>query len=330
MKIDINAHMIPPKYRAEFYKTVPSGYPLLKTIETLPTLYDLEHRFRIMDKYEGLTQVLTLSLPLVEDFAAPARAAELAQMANDEIAELVTKYPDRFVAGVATLPMNDMDAAMRELDRAIKDLNLKGVQISTPINDKPLDLPEFLPLYDKLADYDLPLWIHPTRTVDYSDYRTMNKSRYMLFSNFGWPYETSAAMTHIVFAGILEKHPNFKIITHHCGGMVPFFEERIIGAYDHASILRGAPYARNLTKQPIEYYRMFYADTAVYGSTAALMCGHAFFGTDRLVFGTDMPYDSEMGDRYTRQTIQSIDRMTIPDADKRLIYEGNARKMLKL
>jgi aminocarboxymuconate-semialdehyde decarboxylase len=158
----------------------------------------------------------------------------------------------------------------------------------------------------------------------------MTKSRYMLFSNFGWPYETSAAMTHIVFAGLLEKYPNLKIITHHCGAMIPFFEERIIGAYDHAMQLRGAPYARELTKPPIEYFKRFYADTAVYGSTPALMCGLAFFGIERMVFGTDMPYDSEMGDRYTRQTIHSIERMPISEAERKIIFETNARKLLRL
>jgi aminocarboxymuconate-semialdehyde decarboxylase len=112
--------------------------------------------------------------------------------------------------------------------------------------------------------------------------------------------------------------------------MIPFFEERIIGAYDHAMQLRGAPYARELTKPPIEYFKRFYADTAVYGSTPALMCGLAFFGIERMVFGTDMPYDSEMGDRYTRQTIHSIERMPISEAERKIIFETNARKLLRL
>jgi predicted TIM-barrel fold metal-dependent hydrolase len=85
----------------------------------------------------------------------------MARMANDELAELVIKYPDRFAAGVATLPMNDMDAALREADRAIRGLQLKGVQIFSSINGKPLDLPMFFPLYEKMVGYDLPIWLHP-------------------------------------------------------------------------------------------------------------------------------------------------------------------------
>ena len=160
--------------------------------------------------------------PAVEEIAAPRTAVDLARLANDEMAELVLKYPDRFVAGVACLPMNDMDAALQETDRAINDLRLRGVLIYTPINDKPLDSPEFIPLYEKMSQYDLPILIHPMRNPDYPDYRTENESKYRVYNTFGWPYETTVAMTRIVFSGILEKYPNLKFVTHHCGGMVPY------------------------------------------------------------------------------------------------------------
>lgn len=330
MKIDIFAHIIPIKYRDALYKIAPPGFYLQDVIESLPTLFDLERRFQITDKYEELRQVLTISLPPVENIAKPKEAVDLARLANDEMAELVVKYPDRFVGAVACLPMNDMEAALQEVDRAIVDLKLQGVQVFTSVNDKPLDLPEFWPLYEKMAQYDLPVWIHPTRTVDFPDYRTEKKSKYMIFSNFGWPYDTTVAMTRLVFSGVLKKYPNLKIITHHCGGMVPYFEQRIIGAYDHATILRGAEYNKNLSKPPIEYFKMFYGDTAIYGSTPGLMCGYAFFGAEHMLFGTDMPYDSEFGDRYTRQTIQSIEQMPISDLEKKKIFEDNARKLLHL
>lgn len=149
MKIDIYPHILPIKYKEALYQRATS--PRLKeTIEAIPTLFDLDARFRILDRY-GCVQVLTLGLPPVETIAEPKEAAELARIANDEVAELVTKYPDRFVAGVASLPMNDMDAALREADRAIRGLKFKGVQICSSINGKPLDLPEFFPLYEKMV-----------------------------------------------------------------------------------------------------------------------------------------------------------------------------------
>lgn len=282
-----------------------------------------------MDKYEGLQQVLTLASPPVESVVGPGDAVELSRIANDEMAELVRKYPDRFVAAVACLPMNDMDAALKELDRAVKELNFKGVQLHSPVEviDKPLDHPDFIPLYERIAEYDLPIWIHPKRGIDFPDYRSENHSKYWIFSMFGWPYETTAAMTCLVFSGILEQLPNLKIITHHCGGMVPYFVDRI---GDYAETSCNAEFKQRLSKPPIEYYRMFYADTALCGATSGLMCGYDFFGADHIVFATDMSYDSEGGDRYTRQTIAAIDKMEISEEDKKKIYEGNARRLLRL
>ena len=331
LKIDIFQHILPAKYKEALYKAAPPNFYLKDVIESLPTLFDLDHRFRIMDKFPGLMQVLTIAQPPVEIIASsPQTALDLARLANDEMAELVRKYPDRFPAAVAHLPMNDMDAALKEADRAINDLKFRGVQIFTPTADKPLDSPEFWPLYEKMSKYNLPIWIHPERTVDYPDYRTENRSRFMIFSNFGWPYETTVAMTRLVFSGVLEKYPNLMFITHHCGGMVPFLEKRIIGSYDHAEMLRGARYKQNLTQPPIEYFRKFYLDTAIYGSTPGLECGHAFCGAERMVFGTDFPYDSQFGERYTRQTIESIENMNISAEAKRMIFEGNARRIMRL
>ena len=330
MKIDIFPHILPVKYKAALYEIAPPGIYIRNVIDATPTLFDLDYRFRIMDKYPGLMQVLTLSSPPLEQIASPEKAVDLAKLANDGMAELVLKHPDRFAAAVACLPMNNIEAALEETDRAIVDLKFRGVQIFTPINDKPLDSPEFLPLYQKMSQYNLPIWIHPERAADYADYRTEDRSRYMIFSNFGWPYETTVAMTRLVFSGILEKYPNLKIITHHCGGMVPYLVERIKGSFDHAEMLRGARYKQGLTKDPIEYFKMFYNDTAIYGNAPGLMCAYAFCGADHMLFGTDMPFDSQLGERYTRQTIEAIEEMDISDLEKKMIFEDNARELLRL
>jgi predicted TIM-barrel fold metal-dependent hydrolase len=330
MKIDIFQHILPKKYKEGLYKIAPSGFYIKDVIETLPTLYDLDHRFRIMDKYEGLMQILTLSSPPIEQIGDAGKAVDLAKLANDEMAELVLKYPDRFAGAVAALPMIDMEATLKEVDRAINDLRFRGIQINTPINDKPLDSPEFLPLYEKMSHYNLPIWIHPVREAHFSDYRSEKRSKYMIFHIFGWPYETAAAMTRLVCSGILEKYPSLKFITHHCGGMVPYLEQRIIGAYDHAEMLRGAKYKQGLTKSPIDYFKMFYYDTAIYGSTPGLMCAYAFCGADHMLFATDFPYDSQFGERYMRQTIQSIDEMAISDLEKRMIFFDNAKRIMRL
>ena len=327
MRIDIYTHILPTRYKEALYERAGSAR-LRETIEAVPTLFDLDSRFRILDRYECV-QVLTLGLPPIETIAEGKAAVEFARIANDSMAELVTKYPDRFVAGVASLPMNDMDGALEEADRAIQSLNLKGIQICSSINGKPLDSPELFPLYEKMESYDLPIWIHPGRGVRTPDYPGEKASKYQIWSIFGWPFETTAAMTRLIFSGVLNRYPSLKIITHHCGAMVPYFAERIDCACDMAEMLK-EPVKQALNKPPLDYYRMFYNDTAVSGSRSALMCAYDFFGPEHILFGTDMPMDNEHGARLVRQTIEAIERMDIPDGDKKLIFEENARRLLGL
>ena len=329
MKIDIFPHILPIKYKEAFQK-VNKSEAFIKMHNIIPTLYDLDYRFRIMDEYDDLMQVLTLTSPPVEIFADPKQSADLSRLANDEMAELVVKYPDRFAAAVACLPMNDMDAALDETDRAIKDLHFKGVQIFTPINDKPLDSAEFLPLYEKMCQYDLPIWIHPQREMDYPDYRSEEISKYAVFSMMGWVYETSSAMVRLVLSGIMEKYANLKFIVHHGGAMIPFLNRRVASFIDFSATRLKNGILDNISGSPIDYFKAFYADTAIYGNTAGLMCSYDFFGAQHLVFGTDMPYDSQFGQKFTGETIKSIEQMAISDAEKKMIFEDNTRGLLHL
>ena len=329
LKIDAYAHIVPPKYGEALHKVAPEMYE--RQVLPCPPLYDLDERFRIMDKYEPLRQVLTLGRIPVEHVAGPAKAAELAERADDEMAELVNKYRDRFCGALATLTMNNMDAALKETDRAIKDLKFKGVYLHTPVDEKPLDAPEFLPLYEKMSEYDLPIVIHPMRRVNHPDYLTEKESRYNMFSLFGWPYDTTSAMARLVFSGIMEKYPNLKIVTHHLGGMVPFYAERIRQFTQLFSLNSELGEGLFLKKEIVDYFKMFYADTAIYGNPTALMCGHDFFGPDHVLFGIDFPLgDIEHGDRNYRQTINAIEQMDITEEDKKKIYEDNARKLMCL
>jgi aminocarboxymuconate-semialdehyde decarboxylase len=303
-----------------------------RQIEPAKPLYDLDARFRIMDKYEPLRQVINLGRIPVEHVASPKKAAELAKLANDEMADLVEKYPDRFVAALATLAMNNMDAALEETDRCIKDLKFKGVYLHTPVDEKALDAPEFLPLYEKMAEYDLPIFIHPMRKATHPDFLTEKTSTYNLFSLFGWPYDTTVAMARLVYSGIMEKFPNLKIVTHHLGGMVPFYSERIRQFSQLGTIRRKFEARRpELKHDALYYFRKFYADTAIYGNPTALKCGWEFFEPGHVVFGVDFPLgDTEYGDRNYRQTINAIEQMEISDEEKKKIYEDNSRELMKL
>jgi predicted TIM-barrel fold metal-dependent hydrolase len=207
---------------------------------------------------------------------------------------------------------------------------MRGVQIFTPTNDKPLDSPEFMPLYEKMADYKLPIWIHPTRPDTVADYKTETRSTYRISSLFGWPFETTTAMTRLVHSGILEKHPDIKFITHHAGGMVSFYAGRIAQFQDTDEMVRYGHHKDKLTEAPVRYYQKFYADTALNGNAPALELAHKFFGPDHLLFGTDMPYDNSNGDRDIRDTVRAIEAMDISETDRQKIYENNARDLLRL
>jgi predicted TIM-barrel fold metal-dependent hydrolase len=311
-------------------KKVAPGFYQDDIIQVVPTLTDLDRRFRIMDFHEPYMQYLTIGSPPVENVLGPQDAVELSMMANDELAGLVSKYPDRFIAGAACLPLNDVDASLKEIDRAIGELGLKGIQVFTDINGRPLDAPDFLPIFEKMALYDLPILLHPRRLRSVPDYPGEDCSKHVVFSTFGWPYETTVAMHRLVFSGMFVRFPNLKVVTHHCGGMVPYFEQRIATFQDFGKLLLNIDYGDQFTKSWLDYYRMFYCDTAVNGSTPALMCAYAFFPVDRMLFGTDMPYDSETGYRYVRETIRSVERMEVPDEEKKKIFADNARALLRI
>jgi len=330
LKVDAYAHISPPKYTDVLRKEYPGFYNQI--LGACSPLYDMSERFRIMDKYPDVVQVLTVGpVPPLEAFADSEKSVGLAKQANDEMAELVTKYRDRFVAAIALLPMNNIDAAVKEADRAIKDLGFRGIYVHSNINGRPLDSPEFLPLYEKMSQYNLPIYIHPWRGDDIAEYPSEKTSKYMIASVFGWPYETTAAMTRLVFSGILEKYPNLKVVTHHCGGMVPYYEQRILQHYGQRERTGTASFLKGLPKSAIEYYKMFYADTAIHGNTPALMLAYHFFGADHIVLGADMPLgDYYFGFRSYRQTINAIEAMDITDAEKRKIFADNALHLLRL
>ncbi len=330
MKVDIYTHVMPSKYKNAFYKYSDKFITEKDFMERRTTLTDLNGRNRILDPYEDMVQVLSTTLPPLEDIVHPNEAAELARIANDEMAEWVAKYPKKFISAIANLPLNHMDAAMKEAERAIRKLGFRGIQIFTSIQGKPLSSEEFFPLYKMMVDFDLPIWIHPLRRSSTPDYPTESSSFHQIFSVFGWPYETTMAMTRLVFAGIFEKFPAIKFITHHCGGMIPYFADRIVVHYNNGLERLGQKFFPGLTKHPIEYFRMFYNDTALNGGTSGLMCGYDFFGEDHLLFGSDMPYDVGNGAIAIRQTIEAIENMNIPESSKKKIYEGNARKLLHL
>ncbi len=333
-KIDVFTHIFPAAYAERMGEVAPGFKDAGKRVRGVPMLVDLDERFRVMDRFDGYEQVLSIATPPIEVFASPRDAVELARRANDGMAELVQKYPRRFPGFVASLPLNDPGEALRETHRAIGELGARGIQLFTNICGKPLVAPEFLPLFDAMAGFDLPIWLHPYRGADIPDYASEDRSEYEIWWTFGWPYETSVAMARMVFAGLFDKHPNLKIITHHMGAMAPYFEGRLGPGWDQLGARTSdRDYTQVLTrlkKRPIDYFRMFYADTALFGAYDATLCGLGFFKSDHVLFASDSPFDPEKGPMYIRETIGIIDRLPIAEDERAAIYYGNAIRLLKL
>jgi aminocarboxymuconate-semialdehyde decarboxylase len=322
MKIDIFPHIMPQKYfEALKKKSALTGKVTdISPWADFPPLSDVALRLKALERTPDVVQVLTLSAPPVETIVSPKDAVELSRIANEEMAALVTKYPDRFLAAAACLPLNDPDASAKELERAVTQLGMKGAQLFSNINGEMLDARKFWPIYEVAAKYDVALWLHPWDQPGAPRVNPLN-----------WPYETSTAMIRLAFSGVLKDYPDIKFIAHHCGAMIPFFEERIrwLGG---SFVMEG-----KRIDNPLEYLHKFYADTALYGGTPALMLGYTFFGTDHLLFGTDAPLGGRMtvgNEReilgHTLDTVKAIEKMDIPAKDKKKIFSENARRILRL
>lgn len=248
---------------------------------TIPVLYDLEARLRMMEGFPDYQQVLTLSNPPIEMIAGPDESPEMARLANDGMAEIRDTHPDKFPAFVASLPMNNVPEALKEMERAITVLGARGIQVFTNVNGRPLDDEEFQPIFEAAVNrFDVPIWMHPARGANMPDYASEGKSKYEIWWTFGWPYETSAAMTRMVFSGFFDRWPEMKVITHHMGAMIPFFDGRVGPGLDQfGSRTSDEDYEgmlKRMAKRPIDYFRMFYADTALAGGRSGLRCGLDF------------------------------------------------------
>jgi predicted TIM-barrel fold metal-dependent hydrolase len=327
--IDIYCHIFPDRFFQEMTKVTPMMENLGKRLRTITKLFDLDARFKEMDEYGDYRQVISLPNPPIEDIAKPAEGLQLARIANDSMAELCRKHPQRFPTFAAALCMTDVDGSIAEARRAIKDLGARGVLIYTDVAGEPLDLPKFDPLFAAIAELDATIWLHPARTAGMTDYKSEPKSRYEIWWCLGWPYDTSAAMIRMAFCGLFDRYPKLRIITHHLGGMIPYYDGRVgpglkvLGARtsdeDYSKVLP------SLKRPHMDYMRDYYADTAMFGGGVhALRCGLEFFGADHVVFATDAPLGP------IPPTLKTINELKLEPADERKLFCGNAEKLLKM
>jgi predicted TIM-barrel fold metal-dependent hydrolase len=332
MKIDIFNHIFPKTFFDRHIAAGRGGRDIGKRVSNIETIVDVDARLRVLDQFGEYVQVISLPLPPMEIIAGPEKSPPLAREANDGLAELVAKH-DRFLGFAAALPMNNPDAAAQELARAVDELGAFGVQMYTNAAGKPLDAPEFVAVFEEAVRRNVPIWLHPARGADFADYQTETKSLYEIWWTFGWPYETSVAMSRLVFGGYFDRFPDLKIITHHMGGMVPYFEGRVGHGWDQLGTRTSdtdyTSLRKSMQKRPIDYFKQFYADTALFGAASATRCGLDFFGLDHVLFASDMPFEPTPG-LYARETIACVEALELTTAQKDQIYRRNAERLLNL
>lgn len=333
-KIDIFTHIYPRNFYDRMMAVAGDFKDVGKRSRGVPMLFDLDERFRVMDRFDGYQQILSLPTPPLEVMATPEEAIELARVANDGMAELIARHPQRFPGFVASLPFNDPDASVKEAHRAVSELGARGIQIFSNVLGKPIVAPEFVPIFQTMAEYDLPIWLHPYRGAFPPDYPAEKRSEYEIWWTFGWPFETSVAMARIVFAGLFDRFPHLKVISHHMGAMAPYFAGRLGPGWDQLGARTSdedlSVVLKRLQKRPIDYFRLFYGDTALFGAYDATICGLKFFGVDHVVFASDAPFDPEKGPMYIRETISIVDRLPLSTNEREQIYWRNAAALMKL
>jgi uncharacterized protein len=326
--IDAFCHFFPQQIFKLLSDTKGGTTDIGKRIQGVRTIYDLDARFRMMDQFADYMQILSLGLPPLEGMAGPDRTPEFAGAANDGLAELCARYPDRFAGYVGALPMDVPDAAAKEAERILIHGNANGLQLHTNVNGACLDEPRFWPIYDIAEKSNKPILLHPARKPDFPDFAAEKTSKYEIWTIFGWPYETSATMARLIFSGVMTRYPKLKILTHHLGAMIPFFDARMdTGWATLGSRTSGEDYSNvlpSLGKPLLECFRAFYGDTALCGSRAGTACGIEFFGADHVLYASDAPFGPEGGAGYIRAAIDVMASLDLSNADKEKICFRNA------
>lgn len=331
--VDAVTHFMPQRFFDKLLAAPGFSSDIGKRMRHVKSVWDLDVRLRVVEQFADYRQILSLGMPPIDIVSTPAEGAEYAKVANDGLAELVTRNHGRFAGWLASLPMHAPDDAAREAERAFRN-GANGLQVHTNVNGMSVADERFIGVFETALKYDKPVLLHPARRVDMPDLPGEKISRYEIWAIFGWPYETTVIMTHMVFSGFLDRLPGIKLLVHHLGAMVPFFESRIRhGWAELGTRTTGndpAMVPQRLTRPVLDYFRLFYGDTALAGSRSGIACGLDFFGADRVLFASDCPFDAEGGTLYIRETIEALEGLDLAPEAREKICHGNAEKLFGL
>src|SRR5215475_9016283 len=275
--------------------------------------FDIEHRLRDMDAAGVDMQVLSATPQTYLYNQEASLGAAVAAIQNDQIAKLVQQNPHRFM-GIATLPMQAPEKAAGELRRAITKLGLRGTMIASNIMGKNLDDPSFEPLWATAEDLGAFIFVHPNNVAGADRMKS-----YYLNNLIGNPLDTTIGAACLYFGGVLDRHPRLTFVLAHGGGFTPYQAAR----WEHGWEVRPEP-KKNIASQPANIARRFFYDTILHSAAVLeFMIGHV--GDDRVLLGSDYPYDMGMMD-----CVKHVRSLKISDADKASILSSRAEALLSV
>lgn len=323
--IDFHNHFYPPEF-LEALQTGPSNFRVTYDEEQNPMLHspgdinfivpghrDIAFRQSVLDKAGVDKQVLTFTTPgtLMEE---PERAAELARIINDALARIKEERSERFTA-LATLPLHNPEATVKEFDRVTAELGFRGVMLYSNVNGRALADEEHWPLYERANEKESVFYIHPTYPVGVE---TMTE--YWLMPLIGFTFDTTLAAAKLVFSGVVERFPKIRWVLGHLGGAIPYLAERLDRGYHAFEGCR-----RNIDRPPSEYLKNFYYDSVNF-DPKALELAIEFAGVDHIIAGSDYPH--QIGS--LEKMVASIESLGISEGAKTKIFGGNTKKLLGL
>jgi uncharacterized protein len=332
MRIDAHTHFAPPKFLEFAEQAQGRPFPLSPLYKSLPALTGVQPRIDLLDR-NGIDVNVLVPVPWIEGFpkvyADTALATQAARLMNDELAAVIAAYPKRF-RGVAILPVVDPDAMVAELHRAVTELGFVGAYVAVGPTAKPMDHPDYEHLYRALVELDATLWLHPSRSPLNPDYTDEKLSQFYEWQLVGWPYDTTSAMFRIVFSGVFDRYPTIRIVTHHHGAFIPLLAPRLANNWPVLERV-GLPMPTKISKPYIDHFRKFYCDTAASGfAPKAIELAVDFFGPERVLFGSDAPFDVQDGQIFISETLRSIDATAAAPETRGAILSKNAARILKL
>jgi aminocarboxymuconate-semialdehyde decarboxylase len=332
MRIDAWTHVLSATYLRQIEEAGSAAPGAAYFLLANRALYDLDRRFEVMDRFSDYRQIVT---PVPGPHAHVQRdggraLVDLVRRNNEDMAETVRQHPDRFAGFVAATALSDPDAATEEAVRAVRELGALGVQLEEDANNFPIHESRYNPLFAAMEDLDAGVWLHPFRTPATPGI-PQESAPFVLWQAFTWVFDTTITISRLIFAAIYDRHPRLKLIAHHGGGMIPHFSGRIEMIPSFTGLDPRLNEALGQLQKPlIEYFKMLYVDTAMFGSPHGLTCVVDFFGADHVLFGTDTPFDTRGGATFIPATISDVEH-AVPDGGARdRIFQGNARRLLRV